>query len=45
MMLCLVEYALLMCLLEVIPEEKVRRMRERILEMAPRVMYMERGNK
>lgn len=29
--------------LEAIPEEKVRRMRERVLEMAPRVMYMERG--
>ncbi|XP_078155746.1 exostosin family protein [Carex rostrata] len=29
--------------LEAIPEEKVRRMRERVLEMAPRVMYMEHG--
>lgn len=30
-------------MLEAIPEEKVRRMRERVLEMAPRVMYMEHG--
>lgn len=30
-------------MLEAIPEEKVRRMRETVLEMAPRVMYMEHG--
>lgn len=30
-------------MLEAIPEEKVGRMRERVLEMAPRVMYMEHG--
>jgi hypothetical protein len=30
-------------LLEAIPEEKVRRMSEKVLKMASRVMYMERG--